>query len=237
MHSRDIFGLLMGVIVKSGYFYLFIRDAFRASKFGSHIHNTHRQHQGLKNLHVESSSDNSTLVTGKIDSMMRIRYIDGQLHPDLRVMVLTMNREDELGRLLDSLERADYGGDRVDLDIWIDRLPSGAVHSGVLNVSERLHWGHGVKTLHVQEQNVGVQGQWLHVWHRSVPGGLEETVKEVGLIVEDDVEVSRVFWKWLKKAQNAISNRDDVAGVTLQRATNCARFCPSMRGGPVNVGL
>lgn len=242
MHPKDIFGLLMCVIVMSGYFYLFIRDAFRASKFGTHTQKTNRQHQGLKNLFTASTEDNTTLPstptkTSRLDSMMRIRYIDGQIHPDLRVMVLTMNREDELSRLLDSLNRAEYGGDRIDLDIWIDRLPSGGVHLGVLNVSDTLKWSHGTKTVHVQEQNVGIYEQWTRVWHRSIPGGLDETAKEIPLILEEDMEVSRFFWRWLKKAQSALSNRDDIAGVTLQRASYCAKFCPSMQGGPVNDGV
>ena len=81
----------------------------------------------------------------------------------LRIIVLTVDRHKSLLRLLRSLENADYGGDCVDLDIWIDRAPDGSVHVGTHLLADKLWWPFGRKTVHTHKQHVGLRGICLYM--------------------------------------------------------------------------
>ena len=152
-----------------------------------------------------------------------------------RVIVLTRNRPDSLSRLLYSLKESFYYGDRVDLDVWIDRLSSGLVDNKTLQVSNDFYWRYGVKTTHVQESNVGLSTQWKTTWNASLKGSLKENTKEIAVILEDDLKVSPFFYKWLKKCHRAYGKRSDFAGCTLQRASLCAKQCKKINGSPPNT--
>eukprot|EP00177_Eucheuma_denticulatum_P002000 GFKZ01003567.1.p1 GENE.GFKZ01003567.1~~GFKZ01003567.1.p1 ORF type:complete len:496 (-),score=50.33 GFKZ01003567.1:484-1971(-) len=140
----------------------------------------------------------------------------------LQVTVLTHSRAESLGRLLRSLERAEYDGDRVDLHIWVDRSRGrgwgwgwgreDVVDEGVVSVGRDFEWGHGEKMVHVWERQVGIWGQWVD-GYRGDGGGMG------GLILEDDLEVSRFYYRWLKEAKRRYGDRADVFGYTLQRGT------------------
>ena len=156
--------------------------------------------------------------------------------PRLRLIVLTMNRSSSLQRLLDSLlsagtsflslssvfiqlNHADYAGDRADLDLWIDAVGA-KVNRSVVDVAKQLSWPFGKLTVHIRNKNAGLRAQWLESWARSTRLGWR--TREIPLILEDDVEVSRHFWRWLKAAHAAYGKRPDVAGFSLQRAALCA---------------
>ncbi|XP_033725644.1 uncharacterized protein LOC117315522 [Pecten maximus] len=47
---------------------------------------------------------------------------------DLRVIVITFDRASSVERLLTSLNNANYLGDKVAIDVWIDRSKSGVIH-------------------------------------------------------------------------------------------------------------
>jgi len=135
--------------------------------------------------------------------------------PALRVIVMTMDRVRPLQRLLASLVAARYGGDRVDVDIWIDRPagPGGSLDGAVVAASRAWAWPHGVKTVHERPVHGGLFAQWLTTWNVS------EATHEAALILEDDLEVSPHYWTWLKGARAAYGGRPDVGGYTTQRAT------------------
>ena len=76
----------------------------------------------------------------------------------LRILVLTMDRHESLLRLLKSLKSADYDGDCVDVDIWIDRMHDGSVHGPTHQIAKTLQWPFGQKVVHVHEENVGLRG-------------------------------------------------------------------------------
>ena len=61
----------------------------------------------------------------------------------------------------------------------------------------------------------------------SVSGGLKPDLKECALIVEDDVVVSPLFWKWLKAAHAQYRNHTHIAGFSLQRLDLCVGKCKS----------
>jgi glycosyltransferase involved in cell wall biosynthesis len=107
--------------------------------------------------------------------------------PKISVNVVTHNRTASLARLLRSLAEAHYLGDEVPLTLNIE---SGA-DEGTLELVESFEWIHGPK----------------RVRRRVIPGGLVRAVAEswypsndhdYGLVLEDDVEVSPLFYAWLK---------------------------------------
>ncbi|KZT27805.1 hypothetical protein NEOLEDRAFT_1046589, partial [Neolentinus lepideus HHB14362 ss-1] len=109
--------------------------------------------------------------------------------PRVDVSVITNDRPTSLGRLLRSLQRAQYFGDSLDLRINMDS----AADSEVKRLVSRYRWPHGSTFVH----------------HRIIHGGLLPAVVEswyplhndsFGLILEDDVELSPLFYAWAKMA-------------------------------------
>lgn len=155
----------------------------------------------------------------------------------LSLIVLTMNRPTALRRLLDSLARAEYLGDVVDLDIWVDR-PAEESQSwqAVKGLSEEFDWPHGRKSVHIRDSPGGLRRQWLETWDAS---GVSNSGTKA-LILEDDLEVSKHFWRWLKSVHAKYGDRANIAGFTLQRAQLCAlkNECAGkqLQGGPVQDG-
>lgn len=165
----------------------------------------------------------------------------------LRLVVITGGaRVDSLYRLLESLCSLESDGDRLDLDVWID-VPEGVPPEGVLcekrqmaadieNMGTNGTYKHGIVRAHIWEKHMGLRGQWLDAWHASTPGGLTETTKEIGLIIEDDLELSPLAWRWLKAAHAEYGADQRIAGFTLQRAHLCVAKCPDLTGGPDGAG-
>lgn len=154
--------------------------------------------------------------------------------PVLRVVVMTMNRPASLKRLLASLAKANYNGDCVHINIWIDKNTTGNIHQDTKTAADNFEWPHGHKNVNVPTRHLGLRGQWLETWNASVPGGLTPSTPEKVIMLEDDLEVAADFWKWLKLGHSKYGTRDDIAGFTLQRASLCVNQCADLRGGPVS---
>lgn len=121
------------------------------------------------------------------------------------VKVLAFDRIESLRRCLRSLSAADYGGDRVDLHVFVDHfrgldpaanesdLVDGKLREAhrILNFLDRFGWQHGEKLVHYRTGNAGLQAQWLEAWW---PGSDDE----FAFVVEDDLEVSPLYYKFLK---------------------------------------
>ena len=151
---------------------------------------------------------------------------------DLRIIVITYNRWESLLKLLNSLNDLQTDGDRIALEIWIDRSAGGGdVDDLTLRSAESFQWNHGAARVHVQRRHVGIYGQWIDTWR---PVGDDELV----LFLEDDLSVSPFAYRWLKAARRKYGNRSDVGGFTLQSeglivAKNAATFVPRRVDGPV----
>ena len=131
----------------------------------------------------------------------------------LRIMVLTFSRAASLRRLLTSLSNAEYDGFRIDLDIWIDKPATGRGHNpDVLMVSDNFDWPYGLKNVHPQPEHVGIIGQWIDTWQPT------SKTTEMCVFLEDDLDVSPFYFRWLKAAHEAYAHRPDVSGFTLQKA-------------------
>jgi hypothetical protein len=141
--------------------------------------------------------------------------IDPAVEPVLRIIVLTMDRPASLKRLLVSLTEADYEGDRVDLDIWIDRANDTDIAENIIqsmaSTARECHWPFGVRTIHKREHNAGLYEQWIYSWN------VTDESTETAVILEDDLQVSPFFYVWLKRARVHYHLDPSVAAFTLQR--------------------
>lgn len=136
------------------------------------------------------------------------------VHPNevaLRIIVLVYNRPDSLRRCLNSIIDLDTDGDKVALDIFIDKgKKDGRHHEPTIAVAMGYKWAHGPVRVHLQKQHVGIYGQWIDSWRP------KENSKEIAVIIEDDLDLSKYFWKWLKAAKKKYENDPEVQGFSLR---------------------
>ncbi|KAF9045807.1 hypothetical protein BDZ89DRAFT_979701, partial [Hymenopellis radicata] len=107
--------------------------------------------------------------------------------PRVDVSIITKDRPQSLTRLLNSLTRARYYGDRLNMRINLEQ----SADEETMKIAQNFEWRHG--------------GLFLH--HRVIHGGLLPAVVEswypatnntYGLLLEDDVELSPMFYAWIK---------------------------------------
>ncbi|XP_054796442.1 uncharacterized protein LOC129301855 [Prosopis cineraria] len=157
------------------------------------------------------------------------------------VKVLGFNRLDSLSRCILSLANADYLGDRVHLHVYIDHFAhqngSSTTLDQKLSESHRIlefvdgfDWKFGEKLVHYRTTNVGLQAQWLEAWWPS-------SDNEFVFIVEDDLEVSPLYYEFIKSLivnfyYNASNYSPSIYGASLQRP----RFVPGKHGNKLQLG-
>ena len=128
---------------------------------------------------------------------------------DVRVIVLAYNRAQSLNECLHGLNSVDFEMDRVSIEIWIDRDPNNSIHVETYTIAKMFNFTDGDVRVRVQPRHVGVQGQWTNTWRPRIG------TREIAVFVEDDMDVSPYFWRWLKRAHVAYANRNDVSGFGL----------------------
>ena len=126
-----------------------------------------------------------------------------------QIHVLTWNRPASVKRLLDSLSISAYDGDVVDLIIHID---GGRGTEETEQISVDFEWPYGRKEKIKSKANCGLAMAWFNAWK-------PKSSNERAIIFEDDIVVSPLWYKWLKKAWQAYINATDVAGISLMRQT------------------
>lgn len=129
---------------------------------------------------------------------------------DFRIIVLTYNRPKSLKRLLESLEHAEYYGDKINIEVWIDRSKEGIIDEGTLKVARNFSFSKGQRFVKCHNTHVGIIGQWIDTWN---PGS---NSSEVAVILEDDLTVSKYFYKWLKLVHRKYDSFWDINGYALQ---------------------
>ncbi|XP_060597005.1 uncharacterized protein LOC132750932 [Ruditapes philippinarum] len=129
---------------------------------------------------------------------------------DLRIIVLVYDRAKSLQRLLNSLNEAEYASDIIKLEIWIDRSEDGSVDKITLQAAINFNYLHGDCEVIVHQHHVGIVGQWLTTWKPNI------TSNEIVVFLEDDVTVSKYFWKYLRMVHRKYDNRSDINGFALQ---------------------
>lgn len=129
---------------------------------------------------------------------------------DLRIIVITYNRADSLLRLLNSLQNAHYFGDRVVIEIWLDRSKYGWFSMRTVSIARQFVFVSGKCDIYVHDNHVGIRGQWLDTWKNY------QDEKEIAVILEDDITVSPFFYKWLKLTRKQYGHMKEVNGFSLQ---------------------
>ncbi|XP_033725273.1 uncharacterized protein LOC117315236, partial [Pecten maximus] len=185
------------------------------------ILNFSRSQPSLPKLQVVSklTKVKTELKVPKVNKVLQtnetsVKFIDLPLSAphdlDLRVIVITYNRANSVVRLLESLNNADYLGDKVAIDVWIDRSKSGVIHEETYAKAKQFKFNHGIINVHNQTGHAGIYGQWMKTWNPPSDS------KEIAVILEDDLTVSKYFYKWLKNVHAKYDSLPYINGYALQ---------------------
>jgi len=109
---------------------------------------------------LQRAATNDTLkTTCRLETPATSRHV----LVDLRVIVITFGRPRSLERILRSLDEAEYGTDRVLVEIWVDRSTHGQLSNQTLAVAQNFRFKAARCHLIVHTVHVGIRGQWLNV--------------------------------------------------------------------------
>ena len=109
--------------------------------------------------------------------------------PSVQISIITNDRPHSLLRLLHSLENARYFGDTLDLRLNMED----SADSITKQLAADLQWEHGTVFLHYRIAHGGLLTAVVESWY-------PRSNDSYGLLLEDDVEVSPLFYAWLKLA-------------------------------------
>ena len=120
------------------------------------------------------------------------------------IVAIGYNRVNSIKRLLESLLRADYLNDKVDLIISID-------NSGTTSVEEyasNMEWPFGNKIIKTYPKRMGLRN------HILTCGDYVEGYDGIA-VFEDDIFVAPTFYSFMKQAVEFYKDDDNVAGISL----------------------
>lgn len=124
---------------------------------------------------------------------------------DICIIAVTFDRPRSFARLFESLLRADYGGQSVDLLVSIDGGPrSEGTHAAI----GPLDWPHGQCSIRRMPENYGLRRHILQC-------GDECANYEAIILLEDDIVVGQGFYRFARWASRHYSDDDRVAGISL----------------------
>ena len=144
-------------------------------------------------------------------------------YPKPAIVIPAYKRPAHLLRLLESLNRAFYPDEPVQLIISID----GGGEPDVLEAANQFSFRHGTKEVVKRERNLGLRDHILAL------GDLTERYGSV-ILLEDDLIVSPLFYNFAASALHAYSKQPEIAGISLysQRYNETAHlpFLPLQTG-------
>lgn len=120
------------------------------------------------------------------------------------LVAIGYNRENSMKRLLSSLEKAEYGGDTVDLIISVDN--SG--RDEVARCASDFVWTYGKKTVVTYPERQGLRKHILHC------GDFVDEYEAIA-VFEDDVIAAPGFYRYMKEAVAFYKNDGRIAGISL----------------------
>ncbi|KAG1907544.1 uncharacterized protein F5891DRAFT_939513 [Suillus fuscotomentosus] len=107
--------------------------------------------------------------------------------PEITISVITDHRPHSLHRLLTSLTRARYFGERIGLRINLEQTAD----FETLRVIQDFEWPHGDVFVHRRVIHGGLLPAVVESWYPN-------SNDSYGLLFEDDIEVSPLFFAWVK---------------------------------------
>lgn len=168
---------------------------------------------------------NFVLSSEKFETVMPLSTVGGALQythhtegrASLAIRILTMNRAEQLAGLLASILSADYEKDRVDVEIHIDYPPKPTPvtlrqYNAVQEVAKNFQWRFGELKIVDPGVHRGLIDMWIQPFEPKVEG-------QVLMVLEDDNELSPVYYQWFKSLLSHLSNSEDprLYGFSLQR--------------------
>ncbi|KAH6916185.1 glycosyltransferase 2 [Coprinopsis sp. MPI-PUGE-AT-0042] len=132
--------------------------------------------------------------------------------PQVDISVITRNRPASLARLFDSLKAARYFGDSASLRINLEQDSDPETVDLVQNFSSQ--WTHGSVFVHRRIVHAGLLPAIVEAWYPA-------SDHSYGILLEDDVEVSPLFFAWAKMATlkyrygKDTDNSPNIFGVSL----------------------
>lgn len=121
------------------------------------------------------------------------------------IVIVAYNRPCALNRLLGSIERAFYPGfEDIPLIISVD----GGGDPDVARIAQDFPWSFGEKTVYLHKMNLGLRAHVLEAGDRT--SGYDGII-----MLEDDLVVSPVFYRYAFKALEAYQDKDVIGGVSL----------------------
>ena len=121
------------------------------------------------------------------------------------IIVVAYNRPDETRRLVDSICRAEYDGDSVDLIVSIDK---GKRQSEIENAVKSVTWCHGMYKILVHPERKGLRS---HIFSC----GSFTNIYDAVIVLEDDLVVSKSYYLFAKKASEYYNDDERVAQISL----------------------
>jgi len=124
-----------------------------------------------------------------------------------KIIILTQRRHWSLKRLLNSLNAANYAGHNVHIEIRVDKHDS-EDHQKTLEIARAFKFEHGSVDVHESTQTRGLQYVWFDAW-------TPKSETERAIILEDDLEVSPLWFIWLQQAWTTYGSRDDLGSISI----------------------
>lgn len=121
------------------------------------------------------------------------------------IVAIGYNRKDSLERLLNSILAADYPDGEIPLIISIDHHPD---NQPVIDLANSIRWEHGPKIVKIHDQRIGLRPHVLEC------GGYSQTYG-CAILLEDDLFVSKDYYRYTIAAQDFYVDCPQVAGVSL----------------------
>ncbi|KAI9247529.1 hypothetical protein BY458DRAFT_551081 [Sporodiniella umbellata] len=107
----------------------------------------------------------------------------------IKIMVTVNKKNDNLERLLNSLNTAHYLGDTIDLTLLMDYTTDHTIHHTV----DRYHWPHGPKYLRHRIASSHRMAQFAESWYPT-------SNNDYAIILDTELELSPLFYIWAKYA-------------------------------------
>ena len=122
----------------------------------------------------------------------------------IAICCIAYNRIDSLKRLINSLERAEYGADKPTLIISIDKSDTNDVEK----YAKDYFWKFGHKIVYTHLVNLGLREHVLECGKR-----LDDY--DAMIVLEDDITVTPFFYQYALQCVEKYSNDNRVAGISL----------------------
>jgi hypothetical protein len=122
----------------------------------------------------------------------------------ISIVITAYNRPKSLKRILDSISKAYYQRNNINLIISIDN----GDNQDVLQIANNFNWEYGKKEVIYQKRNLGLRKHILKC------GDLTERYNNI-ILLEDDLYVSKYYYEYAEKALKFYQHDNRIAGISL----------------------